>query len=64
VHAKWLARMRELAENELDRISQELTRRVRELGERYEAPLPELSARAEALEAKVRGHLQAMGLSW
>jgi type I restriction enzyme M protein len=64
VHDKWLGTLRRAVEGELDRVSQELTRRVKELGERYEAPLPELSARVEALEAKVRGHLQAMGLSW
>ncbi|MCA9617096.1 MAG: hypothetical protein KC586_30250, partial [Myxococcales bacterium] len=64
VHDKWLGTLRRAVEGELDRVSQELTRRVKELGDRYEVPLPELSARVEVLEAKVRGHLQAMGLSW
>jgi type I restriction enzyme M protein len=36
---------------------------VKELAERYETPLPELAARVEALEAKVKGHLAKMGFA-
>ena len=43
------------------RVSQQLTQRPKELAERYEAPLPELTRRVAALEARVAGHLERMG---
>jgi len=48
----------------MDQISQALTQRVRELGERYEMPLPRLNERVGELEAKVNSHLQRMGFAW
>lgn len=50
--------------SELERVSQRLTGRVRELAERYEVPLPALGARVVDLEAKVGAHLQKMGYVW
>ena len=47
----------------MDRISQSLTQRVKELAERYETPLPQLSERVAELEEKVNGHLARMGFS-
>ena len=64
VDDKWLARIDADIHGEMDRISQALTQRVRELAERYEAPMPDLLARVTALEAKVDGHLRAMGFAW
>ena len=49
---------------EMDRISQCLTRRVRELVERYETPLPEAAVNVADLEKKVNAHLEKMGFSW
>lgn len=49
---------------EMDRISQALTQRVKELAERYETPLPEMASRVSKLEAKVNRHLERMGFSW
>ena len=49
---------------EMDRVSQELTHRVKELAERYEAPLPLLVSRVSELEKKVNAHLEKMGFSW
>jgi len=34
---------------------------VKVLAERYEVPLSQLTGRVEALEAKVKGHLEKMG---
>lgn len=64
VDDKWLSRIDADIHGEMDRISQTLTQRVRELAERYEAPMPDLLARVTALEAKVNGHLHAMGFAW
>ena len=38
-----------------------LTRRVKELAERYETPLPQMTERVNELEAKVNRHLERMG---
>jgi type I restriction enzyme M protein len=48
----------------MDRISQGLTRRVRELAERYEARLPLLVDRVAEFQAKMDGHLKRMGFAW
>ncbi len=61
VSDKWLARMNADVQGELDRVSQTLTRRIRELAERYAQPLPELVDEVEALSGKVGAHLNRMG---
>jgi type I restriction enzyme M protein len=45
-------------------VSQQLTRRVKELAERYEIPLPQMVGHVAELEAKVNCHLERMGFSW
>jgi len=37
---------------------------VKELAERYETPLPDVSLKVAELEAKVNAHLERMGFSW
>jgi type I restriction enzyme M protein len=37
---------------------------VKELGERYETPLPLMADRVTELEAKVNRHLERMGFAW
>ena len=64
VDDKWLATIAAAIHGEMDRISQNLTRRVKELAERYETPLPEVTSRVAELEAKVNEHLEKMGFSW
>ena len=61
VDDKWLGALEAAVHGELDRVSQELTRRVRELGERYETALPQMATRLADIEAKVNGHLARMG---
>jgi type I restriction enzyme M protein len=64
VDDKWLAAIATAIHGEMDRISQNLTRRVKELAERYETPLPDVSLKVAELEAKVHAHLERMGFSW
>lgn len=64
VDDKWLATLATALHGELDRVSQALTRRVKELAERYDAPLPALLTEVEALENKVNKHLEVMGFVW
>lgn len=64
VDDKWLATVQAAVSDEMDRVSQTLTRRVKELAERYETPLPQLVSHVSELEAKVAAHLQKMGFVW
>ena len=63
IHDKWLARLGQDLQAELDRVSQTLTARIRELAERYALPLPKLVDEVEALSARVGAHLQLMGVA-
>ena len=64
VDDKWLATLDTAIHGEMDRLSQQLTARVKELAERYEAPLPQLNERVAELETRVNQHLERMGFSW
>ena len=64
VDDKWLAALDAAIHGEMDRVSQQLTRRVKELAERYETPLPKLVNRVAELQAKVNSHLERMGFKW
>jgi type I restriction enzyme M protein len=64
VDDKWLAVLDTAIHGEMDRVSQALTQRVKELAERYETPLSEMTNRVAELEAKVDGHLEKMGFAW
>lgn len=61
VDDKWLATIAAAVQGELDRVSQTLTSRIRQLAERYDTPLPQLTDEVTALEAKVSRHLERMG---
>ena len=63
VDDKWLATLQVDVQTELDRVSQALSGRIRQLAERYAAPLPALSAEVEVLAAKVNEHLAKMGFA-
>jgi type I restriction enzyme M protein len=64
VDDKWLTTIDTDIHGEMDRISQTLTQRVKELAERYDKPLPVLAEQADAMESKVRAHLERMGFAW
>jgi len=64
VDDKWLAALDAAIHGEMDRVSQQLTQRVKELAERYETPLLQMAGRMAELEAKVNRHLETMGFAW
>ncbi len=64
VDDKWMARLSAAVQAELDRVSQTLTGRIRELAKRYATPMPKLAGEVETLAALVDGHLRRMGVSW
>jgi type I restriction enzyme M protein len=61
---KWMAHLAAAMEDELDRVSQALTGRVRELAERYAKPLPALVTEVATLSVRVDAHLKKMGATW
>ena len=61
---KWLATIAATVQRELDRVSQTLTGRIRQLAERYATPLPQIRDELETLAARVRQHLAKMGAVW
>ena len=61
---KWMARLAASVQGELDRVSQTLTGRIRELAERYATPLPQLTDEVAVLAARVEAHLAKMGAIW
>jgi len=64
VEDKWLATLAAAVQGELDRVSQTLTGRIRQLAERYATPLPQLTDEVDALAMRVQGHLKRMGAVW
>ena len=51
------------ATEEIDRLSQTLTGRVKELAERYAEPMPEIADEVDELTKQVERHLAKMGFS-
>jgi len=64
VDDKWMVRLAAGVLGEMERVSQTLTSRVRELALRYEAPLPLLVDEVAVLSMKVEEHLRKMGATW
>ena len=64
VDDKWLAALAVSVQSELDRVSQALTGRIKQLAERYGTPLPQSLDEVETLSARVDEHLKRMGFIW
>ena len=64
VDDKWLTTLATAVQDELDRVSQTLTTRIRQLAERYDTPLPTLMDEVTELSARVDEHLKKMGAVW
>ena len=64
IEQKWMQTLKGSIQGEIDAISQSLTARIKELGERYDETLGALDATANELEEKVNAHLTKMGLVW
>ena len=64
VDDKWLATLQCNIVAEIERVTQQLANRVKELEERYSEPLPAITQSVENLSDKVAAHLKSMGLEW
>ena len=60
---KWLETLTQRVQGELDRVSQTLTGRIKQLADRYATPLPQLAQEVDALQAQVNEHLKKMGFA-
>jgi len=64
VDDKWMAAISGDVKSEMERISQRLARRIKELAERYDLPMPVMNAQVDELEMKVNRHLEKMGFDF
>ena len=64
VDDKWMTVLERDVKTEMERISQRLTQRIKELAERYETTLSQQTTEVADLESKVNTHLQKMGFVW
>ena len=64
VDDKWVTALDASVQGELDRVSQALTGRIKQLAERYATPLPALGGELEMLATRVDEHLKKMGFVW
>ncbi len=64
VGEKWLAALATSVQGELDRVSQVLTGRIKQLAERYATPMPRMAEEVETFADRVNEHLKKMGFVW
>ncbi|HEV2480055.1 MAG TPA: type I restriction-modification system subunit M [Puia sp.] len=64
VDDKWMSSIEKAIKTEIDRVSQALTQRIKQLAERYEIPLPKQNEQLLNIETKVLQHLSKIGFAW
>lgn len=64
VDNKWLKFISDMVTNEVERLSQRLAGRIKELATRYETPLVKLTTETNNLAQKVDNNLRTMGFRW
>jgi type I restriction enzyme M protein len=64
VDDKWLSTLQATIEGEIEAISHSLTKRIKDLADRYEFTLEEVDSAVAELTTNVDAHLQKMGLVW
>jgi len=63
VEEKWLNTVEDAVQQEIERVTQRLAGRLKELTERYASPLPGLEEEVDALSETVTEHLKTMGVA-
>jgi len=64
IEDKWQVTLKDNVTSEIERVTQILNNRIRELEERYAEPLPKLSEHVKELSTKVEAHLRTMRITW
>ena len=62
IEDKWFAAIQDMIDSEVQRLTQQLAGRVKELEERYAQTLPALEQEVATFGEKVAGHLEKMGV--
>jgi len=63
INKKWMTELSSRVSGEVERLSQTLAGRVKELAERYDETMPEIEKEIEGLKKKVDSHLMSMGIN-
>ncbi len=63
VEGKWLASLKKSVSYEVERVSQRLTSRLQQLGERYCQTLPVVREQVTSVSERITSHLERMGYS-
>ncbi len=61
IQDKWLSAIESKVKSEMERLSQSLTQRIKELGDRYDTPVTAIMDEVTLWESKVNHHLSQMG---
>ena len=64
VEVKWYASIESAVDDQVNRLVQQLSGRLRAIGDRYASTLSELESEVEEYSQKVEEHLKKMGLEW
>ena len=64
VEDKWLSTLQAAIQTEVERVTQSMAERVKQLEERYAEPLPDLLEELETLSSSVDEYLKKMGVAW
>ncbi|GAB3366180.1 type I restriction-modification system subunit M [Arachidicoccus ginsenosidivorans] len=64
IEQKWMATIELHIQNEMNNISHRLAQRIKELAERYEYTLPQLTNDLDGFTKKVEAHLKKMDYTW
>ncbi|AZA48902.1 type I restriction-modification system subunit M [Chryseobacterium carnipullorum] len=64
INHKWTPVLQQALQSEQEKLSQNLTQRIKELADRYQQALPTLETKTAEASRKVLAHLQKMGLVW
>ncbi len=64
IQDKWYSSLSADLQGEIERVSQSLSNRIKDLINRYENPIPVLTKEVEKYDKRVNEHLKRMGLSW
>lgn len=64
INHKWTLILQNALNSEQEKLSQNLTQRIKELADRYEKTLPAVEIQASEASQKVLVHMQKMGLIW
>ncbi|HQC16049.1 MAG TPA: hypothetical protein PLL91_12615, partial [Mesotoga prima] len=64
VNDKWFRKIRTFIEEEVEKLTQGLSNRIKELEERYSQTLPDIEKEVDQFSKKVAEHLKKMGLVW